>query len=313
MFCVSKFYLLVLTLLYYFQRDPPYDVHVDYNHNVFKNPSLVPWSGKYNFQVQAQDSNDKKEKNKWQYNRILNKVFVLQNQPFPVEISLSQWPKECKISVMAVYKDTHNHATVVKRCHTDIETHKKNYKDNLEEHLAQIEGPAATYIKFENRYGFTFDLPQPSQGESSSIVLLKSMCLTSCVGGPNRRPIVFVLTLWENHQEIGRQVINFKCCKGPHRDMTNELKSLERKKNEEKKKLDLMKRENEISYDISFMNEPLKKKKKIKKEPDDNGLITIQIPAEFEGEVKKFVNSLALYNIMKYVDKNYLPFPDAAN
>lgn len=65
----------------------------------------------------------------------------------------------------------------------------------LAEHIIQIESDSCQYMVVNERYFVGTPLHPPPPGEVASTLLVKVMCLTSCVGGPNRRPFSLVFTL----------------------------------------------------------------------------------------------------------------------
>ena len=48
--------------------------------------------------------------------------------------------------------------------------------------------------------------------------LFQFMCLGSCVGGPNRRPLQIVFTLEKDNQVLGRRAVEVRICACPGRD-----------------------------------------------------------------------------------------------
>lgn len=73
----------------------------------------------------------------------------------------------------------------------------------LSEHIVQVESDNCQYMLVNDRYLVSTPLHPPPPGEVASTLLLKLMCLTSCVGGPNRRPFCLVFTLrckWVNRR-----------------------------------------------------------------------------------------------------------------
>ena len=80
-----------------------------------------------------------------------------------------------------------------------------------------------TYEFNLNRYQVKVPFTVPQMGEYASKIIVKVMCLQTCMGGPNQRPFVLVFTLKnKNGEEIGRQILDVKCCKCPSRDMKND-------------------------------------------------------------------------------------------
>ena len=58
----------------------------------------------------------------------------------------------------------------------------------------------------------------PQAGSEWVTNLFQFMCLGSCVGGPNRRPLQIVFTLEKDRQVLGRRAVEVRICACPGRD-----------------------------------------------------------------------------------------------
>lgn len=74
-------------------------------------------------------------------------------------------------------------------------------------------------MSLATRCFFLFALPKFSCSFYNFLVFfLQFMCLGSCVGGPNRRPIQIVFTLEYENQVLGRRAVEVRICACPGRD-----------------------------------------------------------------------------------------------
>ena len=66
----------------------------------------------------------------------------------------------------------------------------------------------------------TVPLEAPEPGTDDYQVLFKFGCMNTCVGGINRRRLMLVFTLEEraSGRTLGRQAVEVKVCRCPHRD-----------------------------------------------------------------------------------------------
>ena len=122
-------------------------------------------------------------------------------------------------------------------------------------------------------------------GEYASKIIVKVMCLQTCMGGPNQRPFVLVFTLKnKNGEEIGRQILDVKCCKYPSRDMKNdEEKQVQGTRMVHAPRLDDEKRAKVRKFASEIVVGQQKKKPRIKLEPGtQTQFVNVAVPVQFE-------------------------------
>nr|XP_027221693.1 cellular tumor antigen p53-like isoform X2 [Penaeus vannamei] len=270
-------------------------------------PSLQPWAGRHKFGISLPTGN--KDRNKWCYSQDLGKLYLCPNVAVPVNVTLDDWVN-ANITMTPVFKQSCHRTEPVNRCYNCKSI--QNCDPNLAEHLVQVEGEGCEYSFINDRYMVTVPLRPPPPGEVSSTLLIKIMCLTSCVGGPNRRPFCIVLTLRNSvtGEEIGRQILDIKCCKCPSRDLTNDEKSRTptapaAPSAEEEKRTKVRKLATEIAVGQK------RKRPKIKLEPGtDSRMVNIAVPIEYEAEVKSYINKLIAADLIKKWQPDALMYPE---
>ena len=74
----------------------------------------------------------------------------------------------------------------------------------------------------------TVPLEPPEPGTNDYQVLFKFSCMNTCVGGINRRRLMLVFTLEDRGtgRTLGRQAVEVKVCRCPHRDWRADEKRL---------------------------------------------------------------------------------------
>ncbi|XP_071524980.1 cellular tumor antigen p53-like isoform X1 [Panulirus ornatus] len=256
-------------------------------------PSLQPWPGRYSFSVSL--STDNKDRNKWCYSQQQDKLYLCPNVAVPVKIVLSEWI-DGTLTITPVFKDSRFRIDPVTRCYNCKSQQAITASDpHVAEHIVQIEGEGCDYDVVHERFVVTVPLQPPPPGEVASTLLLKLMCLTSCVGGPNRRPFCLVFTLRNSAgSEIGRQVLDTKCCRCPSRDMTNEEKVANPQVNNAMLTLD---DENQAKIRKIVAETKVGQKRKrpnsIKVEPkSDPGYVHIRVPVRHKHEIMSYLNKV---------------------
>ncbi|XP_068230543.1 uncharacterized protein [Palaemon carinicauda] len=296
-------------------------------------PSLKPWSGQFNFTVSM--LTDNKDRNKWCYSPILNKLFVVQNLTVPLDISVNPLV-EGTVTITPVFKQSQHMKKPVHRCY-NCKTMTDGGGEDKINHIVQLESTPCQYrILPDERAIVTAPLPLPSPGENRSTILIKIMCLTSCVGGPNRRPFCLVLTLHCSNtgRLIGRQVLDVKCCACPHRDMGREEDLAVKNRNnvsnntintqnhgEGNQNLD--ERTGQRIRKLASQIQVGKKRKRTRtieleiiSRPEpvlQPGFVNIAVPVEFEEDVKKFVNGLLATMHLRRDRPDLLLYPEVAD
>ncbi|XP_064120929.1 cellular tumor antigen p53-like [Macrobrachium nipponense] len=287
-------------------------------------PSLQPWSGQFNFT--ASITADNKERNKWCYSQTMNKLYVVSQIAVPLQISVNPLV-EGSVTFTPVFKQSQHMKEPVMRCYNC----KSNGSGDIEaaDHIVQIESSHCHYRMLpDERRVVTVPLPRPPPGESHSTILFKLMCLTSCIGGPNRRPFSLVLTLHcsKSGRVIGRQIVDIKCCKCPYRDMVNEERQATRTRNPNSNNtVNAPSLDEGTGQRVRQLASEIKVGQKRKRttrtfeleivertEPRaQSGFVNISVPVEFEPEVKRFVNGLMATRHLRRNRPDLLLYPEA--
>ncbi|KAK3883470.1 hypothetical protein Pcinc_012219 [Petrolisthes cinctipes] len=266
-------------------------------------PSLQPWSGMHGFSSLSLPT-DNKDRNKWCFSQVRQKLYVCPNVAVPVSVMIKNWQLNASIFITPVYKDSRHRVEPVKRCYNC----KIGQNQVHAEHIVQVEGDGCQYMLVNDRHVVSTPLHPPPPGDIASTLLVKLMCLTSCVGGPNRRPFCLVFTLRCNltGEEIGRQVLDVKCCKCPSRDLLHEEKTSTGQRGVSAAESEKVQT---LTSTISVGQK--RKKTNIKLEPGTgNQYENVPVPVEFVNKVKAYVNALVGEKYIRQSQPTLLPFPD---
>ena len=267
----------------------------------YQSIKLESYSGLKNFKVEVlnEDNVQAKSERKWQYSKEMKKIFTCPNTSFPINISITPWCHNASVTITPVYKNSEDLHKPVHRCYNCKMNDHYSINQQQIEHIIRVEGTGAEYNHdpVTNRYSVSFPLSYPQLGSDSSLVLVKSMCLTSCVGGPNRRPFVLLFTLKVDDILVGKQVIDLKCSKCPKRDMIKDREKLNNSTNSTSvSSPNLVNLSNSID---SFMQHlqppaaPVNILSSVQSLPKNEVKYTkIQVPREFLEEVKEYTNYL---------------------
>ena len=209
----------------------------------------------------------------------------------PVSIHVGQQPPpNSVIRVTAYFRKPEHQSDTVQRCPNHREKEqlqiqknkgkKQNFSmessfctKNLHNHVIRIDDKNAVYrsdivpniISLSTtpipRESVSIDYTNPAVGQSKTTILLRYMCLSSCVGGINRRPFNTVFTLETScGQILGRSVAETRVCSCPGRDRDCE----ERRRNQTenaKRNLYYGNTGNNFNLDKISNNQFLKRKK----------------------------------------------------
>ena len=190
-------------------------------------PGIEPWEGPAQLRFQFEDKG-KWKKRGYTYSERLNKLYIEMAKPVAVRFSLDPSVVELQATVvraLPVYLETVHRAKPVTRClvHSSPEDPSNTSTDSdILKHLVRTSEPGSVYEEnpVSGRLSTVVRTKQAAPGCDYFTVSYQFMCLGSCQGGINRRPICLVLTLETDEGEVlGRQVVELRICTCPLRDM----------------------------------------------------------------------------------------------
>lgn len=131
----------------------------------------------------------------------------------------SQAPMGSFIRAMPIFMKPEHVQEVVKRCPNHAVSKEFNESHPAPAHLVRCEHKQAKYEDdpYTSRQSVLLPHEAPQAGSEWVTNLFQFMCLGSCVGGPNRRPLQIVFTL-ENGKVLGRRAVEVRICACPGRD-----------------------------------------------------------------------------------------------
>ncbi|XP_076818758.1 uncharacterized protein LOC143464712 isoform X3 [Clavelina lepadiformis] len=193
-------------------------------------PSNTDYPGDYGFQINFGETTESAPKSaQYTYSPSLNKLFVKMNVTCPIRFKCERPPPMNSIvRAIPVFKRPEHVTDIVTRCpnHRIPDEHQYLGRSG---HLIRAEMPDDRHVRYDvasdHRESVSVLYERPQVGAEFTTVLYKFMCLSSCVGGINRRPLltVFVLENAEG-QVLGRRVVEVRICSCPGRDRSQEEK-----------------------------------------------------------------------------------------
>nr|CAB3267269.1 tumor protein 63 isoform b [Phallusia mammillata] len=190
-------------------------------------PSSTDYAGEFDFHINFGEATESAPKSaQYTYSHQLNKLFVKMNVTCPVRFKCSRPPPmNSVIRAVAVFKRPEHVTDVVTRCPNHRIPDEASYIQSR--HLIRAEMPNDSQVHYEvgqqdGRESVTVFYERPQVGAEYTTVLYKFMCLSSCVGGINRRPLLTVFTLELDGQVLGRRVVEVRICSCPGRDRSQE-------------------------------------------------------------------------------------------
>lgn len=188
-------------------------------------PTLTNLEGKYGFTVSVDDKERSTKSPMWLMSTIVNKLYTNLNKAVPFEVRMNNPPTDddkLYIRAILVFSSPEFLRTNVTRCPNHAATAEAtNHDFPYPNHVVRADHPAAQYQESPSgRLSVVVPLDLHQNSPDYALILLRFMCLGSCVGGINRRPISIVITLENGQAEVlGRKVIDVRVCACPTRDI----------------------------------------------------------------------------------------------
>jgi len=190
-------------------------------------PANTDYPGEFDFQIDFGELTEYAPKSaQYTYSKSLNKLFVKMSVTCPIRFKCAARlpPAGCLIRAIPVFKRPEHVTDIVTRCPNHKIPDEVHYIPNG--HLIRAEGTNDCHVNYnvasDGRESVTVLYERPQVGAEYTTVLYKFMCLSSCVGGINRRPLLTCFTLEKDGQVLGRRVVEVRICSCPGRDRSQE-------------------------------------------------------------------------------------------
>ncbi|XP_076043205.1 cellular tumor antigen p53-like isoform X3 [Oratosquilla oratoria] len=190
-------------------------------------PILTNMRGEFDFDVHLGERENSTKSPNWLTSSITKKLYTLMNKAIPFNPTfggelVSDFTERFTIRAMAVFTSQQSLRSTVIRCPNHIaESDSTNRDFPYPDHVIRADHPHAVYEGQDGERRSVI-VPLETQGDSYMPILLRFMCLGSCVGGINRRPIAVVLTLESKGRIYGRKIIRVRVCACPTRDIKSD-------------------------------------------------------------------------------------------
>ncbi|XP_052072160.1 cellular tumor antigen p53-like isoform X3 [Mytilus californianus] len=200
---------------------PPYSPHTSMQSPIPSVPSNTDYPGDYGFTISFSQPSKETKSTTWTYSDSLKKLYVRMATTCPIRFKcLRQPPQGCVIRAMPIFMKPEHVQEPVKRCPNHATSKEHNENHPAPTHLCRCEHKLAKFVEdpYTSRQSVLIPHEIPQAGSEWVTNLFQFMCLGSCVGGPNRRPIQIVLTLEKDNQVLGRRAVEVRICACPGRD-----------------------------------------------------------------------------------------------
>jgi len=193
------------------------------------NPGVDDYLGHHSFDVNFTKYTTISKNKHWDYSSKLKKLYIDMNKWVQVEFRvMTNAPSNLFIRAMPIYSDAANIREAVKRCpnHASVNDQTNiDFPQHLTKHLIRVDGDQCHYECDDSsgRLSVIFPVQRPHEGTDRTRELIKFMCLGSCIGGINRRPLKVIFTLeTDQGKVVGRKVFDVRICSCPRRDKAQE-------------------------------------------------------------------------------------------
>ncbi|XP_037082726.1 cellular tumor antigen p53-like [Pollicipes pollicipes] len=192
-------------------------------------PALENWPGQYDFHVTVRTPPPAQHgrQQPYVYDTETNKLYVdmMIAVPFGFSVADGVDTSQLSISALPVYPEMHHVNNPVRRCPTHRQPDDEHNAEagGHVDHVIRAVHQSATYRETgttKERRSVVVPYERPQPGTDECRVLYKFCCMNTCVGGINRRRLVALFTLEDRStgETLGRQTVEVKVCKCPHRD-----------------------------------------------------------------------------------------------
>ncbi|XP_045162894.2 tumor protein 63 isoform X2 [Mercenaria mercenaria] len=208
---------------------PPYSPHTNMTSPVPTVPSNTNYPGEYGFEISFATPSKETKSTTWTYSDMLKKLYVRMATTCPVRFKTARQPPPGSIiRSMPIFMKPEHVQEAVKRCPNHATSKEFNENHPAPNHLVRCEHKLAKYVEdpYTSRQSVIIPQEQPQAGSEWVTNLFQFMCLGSCVGGPNRRPLQIVFTLEKDNQVLGRRCVEVRICACPGRDRKGDEKGM---------------------------------------------------------------------------------------
>ncbi|KAL3861080.1 hypothetical protein ACJMK2_007165 [Sinanodonta woodiana] len=202
---------------------PPYSPHTNMQSPIPSVPSNTNYPGEFGFEISFAQPSKETKSTTWTYSDMLKKLYVRMATTCPVRFKTNPArppPPACIIRAMPIFMKPEHVQETVKRCPNHATSKEHNENHPAPTHLVRCEHKLGKYVEdgYTGRQSVLIPHENPQAGSEWVTNLFQFMCLGSCVGGPNRRPIQIVFTLEKDNQVLGRRAVEVRICACPGRD-----------------------------------------------------------------------------------------------
>ncbi|CAL1547067.1 unnamed protein product [Lymnaea stagnalis] len=276
----------------------PYSPHNSITSPMPTVPSNTDYPGEYGFEISFSQPSKETKSTTWTYSDSLKKLYVRMATTCPVRFKTrSQAPFNSLIRAMPIYMKPEHVQEVVKRCPNHaVSTENNNEKHPAPSHLVRCEHKQAKYVEDAGTSRQSVIIPHetPQAGAEWVTNLFQFMCLGSCVGGPNRRPLQIVFTLEKDGVVLGRRAVEVRICACPGRDRKADEKATMPQVQQSPRKGQCVPGMPKLTVGTEIMS--VAKKRKL---GDDNETFTLEVRGRENFEVlKKIRDSLELATLV---------------
>ncbi|XP_059090303.1 cellular tumor antigen p53-like isoform X1 [Tigriopus californicus] len=188
-------------------------------------PSTEQWEGDYGFKISFIKLTNNGKNKTWDFSERLNKLFIIMAKSVNIAFSLNQTDTEgFYVRALPIFALAGCLSDPVKRCPNHAspsDSSNQGFPPEHREHLVRVSHDGVVYEEdpVSKRLSVIVPLEKPQGGTTYTSYLYKFMCLSSDVGGINRKPIKLIFTLEQGiGNVVGRVIIDLKLCTCPKRD-----------------------------------------------------------------------------------------------